>query len=120
MGTAGGGAKIGGPDGGPRSAEPGGKDSIAPFKENSHSPSLDFPPNSAPPAITTTYCSPSCSKVVAVEFTPPSVWNAQSRWPVSESIAVSRPSERPTKMSPPAVVSEPEQPPCISRRQAAM
>ena len=71
-------------------------------------PSLRLlPARAVPPARTTTYCVPLYSKVEAGAFTPPSVWNSQSFFPFALSSAVSRPSLRPTKTSPPAVVVEP-------------
>jgi hypothetical protein len=61
------------PSSGGGSPEPGGSDSIVPFSENSHRPSLRRPPVTPPPAMPARYCALSCWNVVAVVVKPPSV-----------------------------------------------
>jgi len=79
-----------------------------PFNENSHTLSpCGVPANTLPAEYTATYSSPSYSNTAAGAFTPAPVWNSQSRFPVALLSAVSLPSFRPTKTSPPAVVTEP-------------
>ncbi len=58
------------------------------------------PANKLPAEYATTYCLPSCSKMLTGAFMPAPVWNSQSFLPSRVSSAVRRPSLRPTNVEP--------------------
>jgi hypothetical protein len=89
-------------------ADPGWTGGSVPSRPNNQTLSPRAEPSSALPAENaSTYCLPLYSNVLAGACIPPPVWNSQSCFPLAESSAVRRPSERPTNSSPPAVASVP-------------
>jgi hypothetical protein len=88
--------------------DPGWTGGSVPSRPNNQTLSPRAEPSSALPAENaSTYCLPLYSNVLAGACIPAPVWNSQSCFPLAESSAVRRPSERPTNSSPPAVASVP-------------